>query len=785
MRCEPVNICDPQTDGHLVVMHPGQGVHVVLPAVAPTPHLYSDFLVQTGHVTLGDTRVYQYAQWYDLTPWIDINSLHLGEIVVETKKNGVYSPISLILMCQARKTPKKRNKIVTSINPRGTAIKLYHDQVVEMVLTATHEQMPSPRLGVYDHPKADRDTFNGLELLRQETVCLEGGRAVVGPLAASTWNVNALPANPNLPTGFGPPRVPAATHQMHVWLRPRPETLDDFQAMAEKKVDALPLAAVVANVGNKRAALNILLSSRYLTKRKPVAALDPVRLISHNRGLSERFYSPRTGILVNPGQAEGVELLNDENGLLVELAPPCFSETQANPSSRWTADAGQVTHKMGLASLTTQRLKVVPLEPRHINTYTVQRFLVLPTEKLLDGESFRFMGCVEFTAPAGSKTLLRHLNVWMVRTRKIVDDQVEPLRGVPEEYRQPRAEVVGPPVKVPLGMAGQSSRFPKASSYLPSYTHTVQPTYTAVTIEELGGGFKVPGTTGVPFSQYVGKPKDAPALTNNGSGTFKNVSGGSKTGFTFGTYTPKERPVDKKPAAVLNDPQHGNQLTIRPGEMGMVRLPVKWWSTDYDLEFLWVTNTLCLTEQTLFVEANRMVRIDNLVWQEVRVSACPSRCPKERGRHLLGGLRFENQHIQITVPVYLEVTDERPYDFANPTYNQALRELLTLVRAGGEVAGRNLLVVDPDMTATQPVVLRKEDRLSVRLTNAKPILPPQAEPLRWTVDKMPDWLKLLEPKNEGDRMVYDFVPSAVAEKVEGEIKFTTGIAQKVVRVVMK
>jgi hypothetical protein len=50
---------------------------------------------------------------------------------------------------------------------------------------------------------------------------------------------------------------------------------------------------------------------------------------------------------------------------------------------------------------------------------------------------------------------------------------------------------------------------------------------------------------------------------------------------------------------------------------------------------------------------------------------------------------------------------------------------------------------------------------------------------------MPDWLKLLEPKNEGDRMVYDFVPSAVAEKVEGEIKFTTGIAQKVVRVVMK
>jgi hypothetical protein len=62
MRCEPVNICDPQTDGHLVVMHPGQGVHVVLPAVAPTPHLYSDFLVQTGHVTLGDTRVYQYVQ---------------------------------------------------------------------------------------------------------------------------------------------------------------------------------------------------------------------------------------------------------------------------------------------------------------------------------------------------------------------------------------------------------------------------------------------------------------------------------------------------------------------------------------------------------------------------------------------------------------------------------------------------------------------------------------------------------------------------------------------------
>src|ERR1035438_3358607 len=142
-RHKPVNIIDPHSDGHSVIVHPCQDINLILTnpveifdKAAPEDkweiNVFSEYFFLYKIEDLDGKTKYKFVQYYDLTEWTDIRSIFLGEIEVSVSGKNIEDRYSLCVI--AKNSIDETSHVITIINPNVNRIKLGIDQILEVVV---------------------------------------------------------------------------------------------------------------------------------------------------------------------------------------------------------------------------------------------------------------------------------------------------------------------------------------------------------------------------------------------------------------------------------------------------------------------------------------------------------------------------------------------------------------------------------------------------------------------------------------------------------------------------
>lgn len=130
-KFSPVRVKDPCAENHMVRLCPNQEFSLVVSSynkdvqVAVT----SDYFRMTHEESGKDgSRIFYFAQIYDLSDWAKISQVYLGEVSLFTK--DTFSSLCVVLDTRDAFQPD----VVTVINPIGNELKIESHQVLEVVL---------------------------------------------------------------------------------------------------------------------------------------------------------------------------------------------------------------------------------------------------------------------------------------------------------------------------------------------------------------------------------------------------------------------------------------------------------------------------------------------------------------------------------------------------------------------------------------------------------------------------------------------------------------------------
>lgn len=723
----PVNVKDPRTDGYTVVVHPCQDIQLFLTdpinlfkdAAAGDEwevKAYSNYFYLDAVSEGPGKKQFNFIQFYDLTPWTNHSSVYLGDIEVTLNSKTVSENFSL---CVIARSVGKQSRIVTAVNPVVNRIKLDLDEILEVVVSKDDPAQPKEEVWCSLYDMGRSGTGNGsqwFERLRQEVVILPDS----SPLPRDHSNlyltmsrsVASLRSNPGLPKETSLPPAPTneVQSQHHFWFRVRPED----KAAVLRANTGLPMANVVFNgTSGSCSNLQVLVSTRGTRTEPTVPEYDKDRYEGHFRGLVGRHYYPSTGLLINPGKAEGtVEMTPTQGGVMVELAPPQITWPYTDPKYRWHFDVEPVVEDNAAPVLPgflpgkSQHKRVIctELTDRTINQNTVQRFFVKPECELPEGEDMLYLGVVNFWCKEPSVIGKRTINFWLVRQRTVNDENDAPSA---DRYKavllpsSPKSRGSGRPTPPPPSS--------KRTLALAPYTPPIKYDKVVVRItEQRDDGLTAPGAVTVPFQsikiekrekngsccvvtytaedydRYAGisqkkneenKSKSSSSSQSNASGERRGRSPGSSLSPRFSGGSGSVGRASSGNARVVVDPEEHTLIQVSPGQDVVIRLPVKHWDMKDDIGYYWMFNPIQLKHNQFFIREQQMVRVGRRLYHEVVVSLLPRNAPREIGKFILGGIQCCNRHETRYVAIQL-VIDNLIFSDSNPEYSKALRGLM-------------------------------------------------------------------------------------------------------------
>lgn len=729
---EPTNVKDPRTDGYSVVVHPCQGINLFMTDPINVfekaskddeweVKAFSDFFYLDAVSEGPGKKEYRFVQYYDMTPWTDVSSVYLGDIEITLNSKTVESQ-SFSLCVVARRQGRKPCRIITAVNPTVNRLKMDLDDILEVVCTRDDPQQSGEEVWCSLYDLGRSGVGNGsqwFERLRQEVLVLPE----TSPLPRDrdslyftvARSVAKLRRNPGLPEDRNVPPTEdrEVQRQHHFWFRVRPED----KAAVLKANTGQPMANIVFNgTTGVCSNLQVLISTRGTRGEPVVPEYDKDRYEGHFRGLVGRYYTPSGGLLVNPSKTEGtVEILPDQNGVMVELAPPQMTWPYTDPKYRWMCEVEPVVTDVTPAlpgfvggKAPQKRLTCTELIDRTINHQPVQRFFIKPQCEIPAGEDMLFLGVVGFVCKEPSVISRRSVNCWLVKERTTKDEQdvlthdrykdLTPLPSVKAD-RKPRhtshrQELALVPVR----------------SYTPStYTPTKYDKVVVKITEDRGDGLAVPGCVVTPFQsvkiekcdkkntctviypasqedydRYAGtsshhqqKKKESSPSSPNGKSPGSSLSPPPLPKFSGGSGG-VGRDGGSGDVVRVVDPDEHSLVPIKPGQKIVVALPVQHWDMKNDLDFFWIINMVQLKQHSLFISDQRMVRDGRLLYQEVTITILLRNVAKEVGKFILGGLVCRNRHETRNVSVQLVIEDIYFPD-SNPDYTKALHSLMKSV----------------------------------------------------------------------------------------------------------
>lgn len=729
----PTTVKDPRTDGYTVVVHPCQDILLFLTdpvndfkeAVAGDDwevRAYSDYFYLDAVSTGPGKREYRFVQYYNMKPWTDVSSVYLGDIEI-TLNSKTASCKSFSLCVIARSTGKKQSRIVTAVNPVVNRVKLDMDEILEVVVSRDDPARSSEEVWCSLYDMGRSGTGNGsqwFERLRQETLLLPE----TSPLPRDSGSlyftmarsVAALERNPGLPHDKNVPNAgqQPIQRQHHFWFRVRPED----KAAVLKANTGDPMANVVFNgTSGTCSNLQVLISTRGTRAEPEVPEYDKVRYEGNYRGLVGRYYSPTAGLLVNPGKVEGtVEILPQQNGVMVELAPPQMTWPYTDPKYRWKCEvepvmasvttvlpAGVDLGKGDVNKTQTKRVTCTELIDRSINQQAIQRFFIKPQCEVPADENMLYLGMVNFVCKEPSVIGKRTINCWLVRERSTTDEQ--DVLGA-ERYKElmplPSLKRQAQPRHVPRLIAPTSRE-------LVQYKQPVRYDKVVVKItEHRDDSVSAPGCILVPFQNIkIEKRKDVCLVTSITPEDYERYAGTSsqkknETNNNRGTQSSQssqssERSNGRSPGSSLSpqfsggsgsvgrgsgdnglllvDPKADDLIDLKPGQTLTVRLPVQHWDMKNDVDYFWFINLIQLRQNQFFIKSQQLVRDGRRLWQEIVVSLVPRNGPREIGKFVLGGLRCSNRFETRMIGVRV-VIDSLAFSDQNPDYSKTMRELM-------------------------------------------------------------------------------------------------------------
>lgn len=426
----PVNITNPTTDGHCVVLHPLQPLRVVLPKDGPGEwqwSVHSDYVFFSGTIPGADKVELFFDQYFDLSDWAEQSVASLGEIYLWRQGHETESARNLLLvMTPCGPTPTTH----TVVEPVGQEIRLSQFHLLEVVCI---DRDPAECGAAYACTGAE-ESF--LECLRTEVSPLDGPFRNDASLfrvlpRGSEW----LPRNPHLPSPISPPRAAAGTplRQHHFWFRVRPGAVVEEGVKLVFDNGIAPPCSVRVRPSRHKGGLEA----------------DSYRAASL-RGLFGDYYNSESDrVVVNPKEIDVIELPESPAAapeVTVEIAPPeCF--TPGTPGG-W--DHMVQTTAFWHGETRSDRLVGEKLQPRVVNGHEVSRYrLVSNVRELPPDVGSMYLGSIILAAANGFPG--RRLAVWLNRqARQIISPP--PLRPgrprrhraavIPTTYVRPRREVV-------------------------------------------------------------------------------------------------------------------------------------------------------------------------------------------------------------------------------------------------------------------------------------------------------------------------------------------------------
>jgi hypothetical protein len=712
-----------------------------------TVRVYSPFLSIEGPAELGpDVEVWRVRQNYDFSPWVARNPVYLGDIEIGCEEDdGV---INLGVVAHISTPGSGRPRVVTVLDPALNQIKIEADQIVEVVVRGSSEGGGEPWANVFPFDRASPDRTDMVEVLRTETVFLDAPVAPGGGLfRSSIWSESDLSDRADAAS-------PKHRYQHHFWFRLKPDRLAEM--CNHGQADVVPVAHLLFNDDHDCCrTLGLLASTRRVYKQvKRPRGLDmdlfeSERWLATALGLAETRYDPTLGYLINPKACQDVSFMPDDMGLVIEIAEPAVFHSRLMPNARWTASIEPVLER----SKTHVRMKLIDLVDRTINGHTIQRFVLIPTPgEYADSTPMLYLGRVTFRCdeikPLGDRVVM----AWLVQNKD---------RTVQHEFqeRPPAREL---PTYSPSPPAKKKN---DAYVYAPGVGKTYTPppsSYHRVKFGSVSGDIRSLPTNLTCRSIRLGPANEpiGPTISN----LFVGIS------LPAPPPMKEERPVSLRndaPITLYTDPKNGDVINLMPGRYAAIRVPMKYFLSNSDLEFLYAANSFAIGASRVVVEGHRLIRGDKTgVYQEIRVSGVWE-VPPAGQQLLLGGVVFENQYQRIVLPVVGTGGSEPPVP---DRYDTIVNEIDALYRQAIEAkpatpTSQHLVVNEPDFTSLYVPKLHTCDRLTVRLGHDQTPGLNSLAATRHSIDSLPRWLEMVGSIDNGRQVEYEFAPNLVAQQL--------------------
>ena len=132
-----VRVKDPNSDNHVVPLHPGQDFNIVLSSTMGevAVDVESDFFdltetVETAARGQEKETVLKFSQFKDLSKWSQISKVYLGAVRLLSEMRDDFVNLSVFLESS---NPLKEN-VITIINPEQNKLKVEAHQILEVVV---------------------------------------------------------------------------------------------------------------------------------------------------------------------------------------------------------------------------------------------------------------------------------------------------------------------------------------------------------------------------------------------------------------------------------------------------------------------------------------------------------------------------------------------------------------------------------------------------------------------------------------------------------------------------
>ncbi len=779
-RYDPVTLKDARADGHSVVLLPIQPLELVL---TDPFHLkggytaedrwsvkaYSDFFTLRETISFDNKKKFIFDQYYDLTEWVGHGAIFLGDIEYQIEGRNISECRSLCVYARAKSWLPTPNRVVTAINPKGNRIKIDPDEILEVVCYESSHRASDPDYwcSMYEYKQCKESRFEWFEKLREEVVVKPGGAPVRTdmdtPFRLIPRDVANLKRNPALAADVELPLVPEhdVARQWHFWFRVKPDNYDDVLKHGWEQAFLGNL--VFGNNSGECNSLEVALSCRAARKRNLAQQeSDSVKYVSQYRGLVDRFYSAKNCILVNPAKQEGVEMLQDQAGIMVEMAPPKLTWPDVAEDARWSFRVEAVVDKEGLRDEAAKRLLAQELPSRWINDCEIQRFFIHTTAVIPEINAMLYLGHVSFFCP-GAELESRKVDVWLTRKRNDKD----------ERSIIPARTAVTPPPRRKKHQRGYDhtdyDHHGRFKRYTPTVTPPPQPHYMKVAIKEEIGALDFKGLKFdfLPWFAQEAKKKGnttvdtsvmTPLLTHRSNGSSQS----SERKNMEKSQTSSNNGAGVEPPIFLTDPSDNDSLILKPNQYGLIELPAK--ANNFgglQIDHFWCVNPIQAIEQRFFIHDIRTALKNGRLWQQVKLGLVPSSTPRDVGQHFLGGIYCSNNYSSITIAVFVQI-DDPAVQPANMEYSRQLRSLLPLSRAAKEKMKQSgsvcFLKVEPRDT-DDPISLQTGDSLLLKFFKVAKTDPVSNKITMMShfANSIPTWLNLKEATPFDDRNEFLFV----------------------------